>query len=73
MNQFDHITPPQGKSFMDRLPVLTLDRPLLQENHIVGFNNRALEARAFNLLRTNFAKKLKAEESSGDWHHIHRA
>lgn len=54
--------PDQGEEAnLGRLPVLTLDRRLLRKNHIVGFNNRAIETRAFNLLRTTFSKKLKAQ------------
>jgi protein-tyrosine kinase len=51
----------RDETVLDRLPIFTLDRQLLRKNHIVGFNNRAIETRAFNLLRTTFAKKLKAE------------
>lgn len=51
----------RGESVLERLAELTLDHQLLRKNNIVGFNNRAAETRAFNLLRTTFAKKLKAK------------
>lgn len=61
MSDLDLSPAPRDETVLDRLPVFTLDRQLLRKNHIVGFNNRAIETRAFNLLRTTFAKKLKAE------------
>jgi len=45
---------------LDRFPVLTLNRPLIRRNNVIGFESRALEARPLNLLRTTLAKKLKA-------------
>lgn len=61
MTELDVSLAQGDKAFLDRLPVYALDRTLLRKNHIVGFNNRAIETRAFNLLRTSFSKKLKAE------------
>lgn len=51
----------EGEGVLDLLPTFTVDRHLLQKNHIVGFSSRAVETRSLNLLRTTFAKKLKAE------------
>lgn len=61
MNSSDLILTPNDETVLDRMADLTLDRRLLRNNNIVGFNNRAVETRAFNLLRTTFAKKIKAE------------
>lgn len=61
MNSSDPILTSNDETVLDRMADLTLDRRLLRNNNIVGFNNRAVETRAFNLLRTTFAKKIKAE------------
>lgn len=61
MTETDWKPAPGQETFLDRLPTFAPDRQLLRKNNIVGFNNRAMETRAFNLLRTSFAKKLKAE------------
>lgn len=61
MTSSDLLLSSNGETVLERLADLTLDRQLLRSNNIVGFNNRAVETRAFNLLRTTFAKKLKAE------------
>lgn len=61
MNSSDLILTSSDETILDRMADLTLDRRLLRNNKIVGFNNRAVETRAFNLLRTTFAKRLKAE------------
>lgn len=57
------LSPVRGdEGVLDRLPIFTVDRHLLRKNHIVGFNNRGIETRSLNLMRTTFAKKLKAED-----------
>ena len=61
MNSSDLNLTPNDESVLDRMADLTLDRGLLRSNNIVGFNNHAVETRAFNLLRTTFAKKLKGD------------
>ena len=61
MSQSDLGLATSHDTVLDQLPVFTLNRPLLRSNNVVGFNNRTIETRAFNLLRTTFAKKLKAE------------
>lgn len=43
---------------IEQLPLLTLDPDVLDENHIVGFNGRDVRSRAFNLLRSQFVKRL---------------
>ena len=61
MNSSNLILTSNDEAVLDRMADLTLDLRLLRSNNIVGFNNRAVETRAFNLLRTTFTKKLKAE------------
>jgi Mrp family chromosome partitioning ATPase len=61
MNSSDPVLSSNGETVLEGLADLTLDRQLLRTNNIVGFNNRTIETRAFNLLRTTFAKKLKAQ------------
>lgn len=45
---------------LERFSVLALNRLLIRRNNVICFNNRAIEARAFNLLRTSLSKRLKA-------------
>lgn len=61
MTETDRKPEPGQETFLDSLPVFTPDRQLLRKNNIVGFNNRAIETRAFSLLRTSFSKKIKSE------------
>ncbi|MFN9498129.1 MAG: CpsD/CapB family tyrosine-protein kinase [Erythrobacteraceae bacterium] len=61
MTELDRSPFPRDEMVLDHLPIFSLDRQLLRKKNIVGFNNRAIETRAFNLLRTTFAKNLKAE------------
>ena len=61
MTELDRSPFQRGEVVLDHLSIFSLDRQILRKNNIVGFNNRAIETRAFNLLRTTFAKNLKAE------------
>jgi len=44
----------------DRLPTFEVDSNILEQNCIVGFNNRDVKSRQFSLLRTQVLKKMQA-------------
>lgn len=53
---------PQGGIDFSALPQFTPDAALLEENHVVAFDNRDMRSRPFNLMRTRFTKQLELQK-----------